>query len=194
MSNDHFLVAIHEASHFIIYLANCNRIQAHPHVTEVSLIPIRKDHIAYIMKQTFAPDYYEHILNCPDLPGGMKDYHKELVKDEINCLLAGMAGELVLLSIDGSDERKLLHNLKLFHKKFKESDLVKAIEYHSALGLQSIDEGALPLLPQLLITIEKVKTHWYIIEEFASILVEEVRINGDRLENLIEYYSSKMLE
>ena len=194
MSNQNSITAIHEACHLIVYLANCNRIHAYPNVCEVSLIPIRKDHTAFVMRRAFKPDYYERILNNPDLLVGIKDYQKERVMDEINCLLAGMAGELVMHSIDDSDEKNLLRCLKLFHKKFKESDLVKAIEYHSILGLQSIDEGASPLLPQLLITIGKVKKHWNIIEEFASILIEEVRINGDRLESLVEHYQNKMIE
>ena len=180
-------LAIHEASHFIVYLLNCKEERKQPRVYELSLFPKDNKSDAYIMiKHDSSPNWTLHFLNS-DLPHELKDEYRANILREIKYLLAGIAGETQ--QNQTQDYKKVLTTFYRSEKKDSNSDLSKAILYNTAIGEQKQKEGALPLLNSLKGAVLDVSTHWDKVIHVAQLLQSKRAISGDDLKRLVELYS-----
>lgn len=176
--------AIHEASHFIIYMAFCKLNIQYPDVRELSLIPLHKKHIAYMNYREYdSPELIKAIQESTDIDARAKEHNRKATDWRIKVLLAGLAGEVINMGFD-TKEGVASRVLKRWYDKGKNTDLCRAIEYNRAIG--SNEEGPLQLLTIFEETIQDVKSYWEEVTTVAGILEEERIIKADRLEELTE--------
>lgn len=180
-------IAVHEAGHFIYYLIECHRQIKLPCVNELIISPRNnKGHIS--VKHDISPEYAAHILSS-DIPDKHKDFLIQNIKGEIKFSLSGGAAEIINMCLTDRIPVFLSRTYKL-DKKDSNSDINKAIIYNVALGNQTLEEGTTPLIELMKETIQELSPFWNDIENIATILDTQKRIEGCELVDLIDSFNT----
>ena len=182
--------AHHEAGHFIIYLLNCREDRKHPHINELSILPKKgKKTGAYIsVKSDTTPEITESILKS-DLPEIYKEAAKDRAIREIKFLLAGIAGELILL--DSNDSLRLA--LPAFYRKEKRiatSDLSRSVSLNIAIGGKA-EDGITPLINILHEALKDLLIYKNDFSCVVNLLIDKKRIGANELAIFADDFYSK---
>lgn len=182
-------LSIHEAGHFIAYLLNCFKACELPQVHEI-VTTTKHGHVARRGSCSNSPGFVEAVLISNATPE-MKEAFILSVKREIKVILSGIAGELIQSKL----EHRANFALTLYYTKDKKdltSDLFKAVYLNTAIGGQTKEDGALPLLSLLQEAISDISPYWDNVLKVAGLLDENKTIEGEQLESLINDFNLQL--